>query len=218
MNDELIKDEEEEDEKGKNKQKRARLRNLRVNFVSLVDDPAVQDSYYRFIKMEKDEKDLQQEMPGISNEELVDANESSDDESVDGNTLTENAFDVMETRISELSSLVEDLSEKISDQSENYVRVSEAIAEMEEKWLSTNESSKEDEQTAQEESSAVSVEAISEDESSTEEPEPQITPDMLESLSELTTQMNEMYNADEISDEEFDNFNNEVQQILGEVA
>ena len=192
-----------DDEKDPKKRK-AKLRNVRVNFVSLVDDGAVPNAYWKVIKNKLGESDLS------------DVNNDNDVDSVDAVIASESESSIeieeLQSRVSELTSLVESMTETLEQNSDSFKSLVETVSS-----LQTEMTSKEEESVVESENSTDDGPEISIVESEQEE-ESVITPEMLESLSEITAEMNERYSSGDISDEEFDSFNSEIENLLSEVA
>lgn len=197
---------EDDDEEGNPRRRKARIRNLKVRIVSLVDDGAVPKAYYKLVKNESGHMDL----------EMSDVKEDSDVDSSDAVIASDSESSIemeeLQSRVSELTSLVENMAENLSSNAESFGTLLETVNEIKDQMTSKEEESVVESEGDTDEGPQISVVESEQDDESI------VTPEMLETLTELSAEMNEKYEAGDISDEEFDTFNSEIENLLSEVA
>ena len=118
----------------------------------------------------------------------------------------------LQSRVSELTSLVENMAENLSSNAESFGTLLETVNEIKDQMTSKEEESVVESEGNTDEGPQISVVESEQDDESI------VTPEMLETLTELSAEMNEKYEAGDISDEEFDTFNSEIENLLSEVA
>ena len=172
---------EDDDEEGNPRRRKARIRNLKVRIVSLVDDGAVPKAYYKLVKNESGHMDL----------EMSDVKEDSDVDSSDAVIASDSESSIemeeLQSRVSELTSLVENMAENLSSNAESFGTLLETVNEIKDQMTSKEEESVVESEGNTDEGPQISVVESEQDDESI------VTPEMLETLTELSAEMNEKY-------------------------
>jgi hypothetical protein len=199
-----------EDEDEEKTRKSAYLTNIKVTYVGLVDDPAVPKAKYQVVKMDNISK----------NEVEVEEFESTENEVEE---VVEDSKELVASAREEIQALIaqnKELHDKIDALTGNIGTVNDRLGEQEGIIALLSERLPEETQV-ESQPDVDGVEIVDIAESSKEDAVEVIDEDTFESLTVLADSMFESYENGEITEEEFESFNSELQEqltVLREVA
>ena len=199
-----------EDEDEEKTRKSAYLTNIKVTYVGLVDDPAVPKAKYQVVKMDNISK----------NEVEVEDFESTENEVEE---VVEDSKELVASAREEIQTLIaqnKELHDKIDALTGNIGTVNDRLGEQEGIIALLSERLPEETQV-ESQPDVDGVEIVDIAESSKEDAVEVIDEDTFESLTVLADSMFESYENGEITEEEFESFNSELQEqltVLREVA
>lgn len=208
----LVMEDEEEQER-----KPAYLKDIRVKWVALVDDPAVPKAEYEVVKMD-DTKERELEVEEFESTETNETNETSNEVSTDDKKEESETSrnDELLGKIDLLIQQNEELTESNNTLTESLGRAFERLDLHEGLMNTINERLPEVAQV--EDQPNVDVVDPDDTELSMEGDAEVIDEASFESLKELATNVFDSYESGEITEEEFESFNNELSTVLEEVS